>query len=199
MLVFSLTLYGPPKLYAEPRVVFLGFKVLYSQALQQLSWRWTHHWKRLVHAHLIAKKLFKYWRYRQNIPRVMLSALEGKPKFFKVCEAAIQSSFFHESIVRFFPINFRIHCQPFWATMQEQLAAPQPQSSIDHEIDASGNFKQLPLGHFLFDENNKMCSFRLQRYLSSDTLFLKIDWTMMSQCPFKVTDRRRSVGRSTKS
>ena len=47
----------------------------------------------------------------QNVPRVMLSALEGKAKVFLVCEAATKVVLSRVNST-FSPINFRIQDQP---------------------------------------------------------------------------------------
>ena len=53
----------------------------------------------------------------------------------------LQSLFCYKSRVRFFPINFRICCQPYWDTKQAQLAVPPPfSSSVNREIEALANF-----------------------------------------------------------
>ena len=140
------------------------FQSVIPQELQELSRRWTHHCKRHVNVQPIAKSAAKKSSNGkddtgQTALRVVLSALEGKTKFFFVYEAATKHSLFHDSIVHFFPINFRIHCRPFWVTMQAQLAAPWPQSSIECENDVSANFEQLLLlSRFL--SNPKTGSFR---------------------------------------
>ena len=63
------------------------------------------------------------------------SSLAKRPLSWSVKQLA--SSFFHESIVRFFSISFRIRCQPFWVPVQAQLAQPRPHAVFDQSQNRS--------------------------------------------------------------
>ena len=76
----------------------------------------------------------------------MLSALEGKMKFFLVFEGAtelvlsrVDNPFLPQQLLSSLSTILSYHAQ---------LAARQPQSSINREIDASAHFERLPFGRF---------------------------------------------------
>ena len=176
----TFTLYGRPTLYANPRVVFLGFKVRYLGSYR--SYHYDEHivasvFSMHIRSRKALRKLSKCSRYRVNAPTGLCSRFLATKQNYSSSVKQTQSLVFHASIVNFFPIKFRIHCQPFCITMQAQLVVPRPQSSINREIDASANFDTAAVWAFLvWSKNTKHAPFRLENDLSNDTLFLKINW-----------------------